>query len=37
MRDLWEKKNLGEFLGDYKCAVDGHSARLFKVGKAKAG
>ncbi len=35
VRDLWEKKDLGDSFGVYKCAVGSHCARLFRIGKSK--
>lgn len=35
IRDLWEKKDLGEVTDVYSAPVKSHSAKLFKVGKPK--
>lgn len=33
VRDLWQKKNLGEFDGSFTASVPGHGAMLLKIGK----
>lgn len=33
VRDLWERKNLGKFTGEFKTNIEAHGCRLVKIGE----